>query len=192
MRNTVGAGKGDVKPKLKFDFGTPELRKRFEFAVEETDNYGTKAVRVYSHPLDFYYRKRQKDRPLINQRQKDAGNALQRDFDKGCYLRYGVASYAREKVDCAQSGVGLSDTQEDARQRLTKAMKFLADDISIEIAISVCCFGLFMKDITIPYYESTNQSMARLREVLDRLGDFYGMQKYHYVYPKRKVQPEAV
>lgn len=185
MSKTLGKGK-DIKPHPKYDFGTPELRKKFEFAVEAVDAKGAKAIRVYSHPLDFYYRKRQKDKPLINQRQKDAGDRLQRDFDKGSYLRYGVASYASERVDCAQSGVGLSDTQEDARERFTKAMKHLSDDISIEIAINVCCFGMFMKDIIIPYYENANQAMARLREVLDRLGDFYGMPRVHYVYPKRK------
>lgn len=170
--------KADVKPNPKFDFGTPELRKRFLFALENANAKGDKHVRIYSHPLDFYYKKRSDGKSLINQRQKDAGDRLYNDYEKGSFVRYGVASYARERIDGGRSGDGLNEVQESARERFSKALRALGDDLSIWIAFKVCCDDTYMKNLDIPYYETSNQAMARLREVLDRLADHYGMPRY--------------
>lgn len=177
----------DIKEHIKFDFGTPELRQKFEFALRAADNKGGKHIRLYSHPLDYYYNKRIAGKSLINQRQKDAGDRLYRDYEAGCFVRYGIASWAKEKVDGFKSGDGLSDSQMNARERFREAMKFLSDDISIWIAFKVCCDDTYMNKIGLEHYPTSTQAMARLREVLDRLADHYGMPKLRYVYSKRDV-----
>ena len=182
MKEKLRSGeKVDLKEHFKFDFGTPELRKKFEFALEAADNRGGKHIQLYSHPLDYYYKKRQGGKPLINQRQKDAGDRLYKDYELGCFVRYGIASYAKERVDGFKSGDGLTSSQVGARERFRSALKFLSDDVSIWIATQVCCFDVYMNKIGLEHYPTSNQAMARLREVLDRLADHYGIPRYHYI-----------
>ena len=159
-----------IKEHPKYDFGTPEVRERFLFKVE-TDKEGKRLRNISSHPLDYYFSK-----DILSQRQHEAGIKLHRDFEVGNFVRYGASScFVKDRVDGTRNGDNLADHQLDARARWNAALDYLGDDISKKLACTVCCMGHYLAALTIPYYATSALAMPRLKEVLDKLADHYGM-----------------
>lgn len=161
-----------VKDGTKYDFGTPELRKRFEWRLINSPEGGGKCLKSYGHPLDFYERKK-----LITTRQHNAGEKLMKDFEVGSFQRMGIAGYTRGMVDhSSRSPDYLTHRTVAARESFYQAMKFLDNDISCTLAYEVCCFGEYIRKILpVSVYVTVPPAMARLKETLEKLADFYGL-----------------
>lgn len=156
--------------------GTPERMNKAPTRKELT-NEGKRVYRVLiQNPLDYYLRR---SKGGINYRQWEAGDKLNRDFVAGSFLPSPVPVLTEVFIPSQGRARDYSPSQYDAQERFRKAIGTLGAPSrpGVLVVLNVCCYGYFLKDISLPYYSDASK-MFRLCEALDDLADYYGIPYY--------------
>lgn len=150
--------KQTLTPKPPADHGTPELQEKRKRHITQT-------------PLDYYYL----GRKFITERQYLAGMKLYSDFHYSGIYPSSSPAEAPMSPGSSPASTSMSERQVQARERLRKALASIQSPTSRMIAENVCCYGFFLRELTIKYYDHPQTLMPPLKEALEVLGNFYGL-----------------
>lgn len=161
---------------LPADLGTDELAAKRVTEVSLTQQNHRRRRILVQVPLDHYRHLNAMGRGGINFRQWEAGDKLYRTFERTALIP-SPSPVAEVRVPPGQDRT--SSSQYDAFHSFVKAMDHLGRHrVGTIIVLNVCCYGYELKDLRLPYYQTSNQMMARFKESLDDLADYYGLPFY--------------
>ena len=154
-------------------------------AIMVADGAGAVERRFVNHrecPLAWLRRRRDRGgRPLIDDRQFEAGMRLRNDFERGGLSPRVTASWSSLPVGRAGAGgrpdgLDPSDSQMSARLRFRRAVAALGSGLA-EVAIRTCCAyeGLEAVEKSLDWPARSGKVVLSL--ALSRLADYYGIGK---------------
>lgn len=159
------------------DLGTPERAAKAITEVSSTQENKRRRRILTQVPLDAYLHLHRIGRGGINFRQWEAGDKLYRIFSRSSLIR-APSPMAEVHIPPAKAD-RTSNSQYDALEDYLRAVDHLGRfRIGTIIVVNVCCYGYELRDLRLPHYQTSNQMMARMKESLDELADFFGLPHY--------------
>lgn len=144
---------------------TPERVAHGEVRVRVSKRLGYD-LKVSQVPLELYL-----SRHIISYSEYRAGSNLYRDF-----FISGQIPGMTINLDPIRGGErNFTQAQLDARQRWREAMKAVHGTIGQLMALNVCCYGYWLKDIPYLHYKTSQQAMARFHEAMEDLVTHYNL-----------------
>lgn len=111
-------------------------------------------------PLEIYH-----NRGIINYIEYLAGNKLYRDF----FISAQTPGLTINLDPIRGGERNFTQAQLDARERWRQAMKSVSGAIGQLMALNVCCYGYWLKEIPYLHYKTSQQAMARFHEAMEDL-----------------------
>lgn len=173
----VISGNDDKKKKIRAikEYVLTDARiKMGDVRVDVSENRGGYQLRTAQVPLDLYFRSK-----MLGKNEEEAGirYAAGTKFYRDFYIA-GLTMKMTIDFNSIYSGesrhfLPVSDIQRDALDRWRKAYDAVSGSIGKMMAVNVCCYGYYLKDIEHRYYKRGADAMPRLLEVLDDLAMHY-------------------
>lgn len=154
------------------DVLTKARRKRGDVEMIDGTRGGVE-FRAMQLPMDFYYKRR-----LITKLEYINASKLYRDFYISGQTTKLTCNLDAIRSDDQKAYLPATQTQREALDNWRSAISSIHGKIGQLMALNVCCYGYWLKDINyMPYNQK--QSLPRFREALEDLRIFYDDAKKH-------------
>lgn len=158
-------GDQDVPDRPDVDHGTAELRNHHTILKTRQRSYILSQT-----PIDYYYYSKK----TITRREYQAGTRLMEAFARSGILPATTAAHnPLGVVSSGKSSTSALEGNWKARQEVRRALEATGGQIAQYMVFNVVCFGFSLKELQIYGYSTPSTKMARFKEALQALADFY-------------------
>lgn len=151
---------------------SPERVAQDDVKITISDRKGYE-VRAQQNPMDLYYNKKCLGEGEIGKWRYRAGDRFFREFYTAGITPSMTINYSRVYSNDKKEFLPAHDKQREALDNWRLAYMSVTGEVGKFLAVNVCCYGFYLRDLDIANYRRGQDALPRFLEVLDDLKKHY-------------------